>query len=90
MFQVPLSRVYLYILTPCVWNPEVQCRIHKGSPIIHILSRINPIPRIDTYLFKVHSNILDLGLPKGIFPVGLPVKMLKMRGSLERKYNVRF
>ena len=25
--------------------------------------RINPIPRIDTYFFKVHS--------KGLFPVGL-------------------
>ena len=63
-----------------LWNPEVQCRIHKGSPIIPILSRINPIPRIDTYLFKVHSNIvlqLRLGLPKGLFPVGLPVKILK-------------
>ena len=26
-----------------------------GSPIIPNLSRINPIPRIDTYFFKVHS-----------------------------------
>ena len=26
------------------------------APIIPILSRINPIPRIDTYLFKVHSK----------------------------------
>ena len=33
-------------------------RIHKGSPIIPILSRINPILRIVTYLFKVHSNII--------------------------------
>ena len=42
--------------------------------------RINPIPRIDTYLFEVHSNIsshLRLGLPKGLFPVGLPVNILK-------------
>jgi hypothetical protein len=39
-----------------------------------------PITRIDTYLFKVHSNIvshLRHGLPKGFFPVGLPVKILK-------------
>ena len=28
---------YLYGL----WNPEIQCRIHKVSPIIPILSRIN-------------------------------------------------
>ena len=42
--------------------------------------RINPIPRIDTYFSKVHSNIVlpsTLGLPKGLFPVGLPVKILK-------------
>ena len=34
----------------------------------------------DTYFFKVHSNIvlhLHLGQPKGLFPVGLPVKILK-------------
>ena len=34
----------------------------------------------NTYLFKVHSNIvfhLRLGLPKGLFPVGLPVNILK-------------
>ena len=40
----------------------------------------NPISHIDTYLFKVHSNIalrLRLGLPKCLFPVGLPVKILK-------------
>ena len=42
-----------------LWNPEVQCRIYKGSPIIPILSRINPITRIDTYLFKVHSNTVE-------------------------------
>ena len=30
----------------------------QGSPIMPILSLINPITRIDTYLFKVHSNIV--------------------------------
>ena len=57
-------------LTPWLMEPEVQCRIHKG--------RINPIPRIDTYLFMVHSNI-GLGLLEGLFPVGLPLKILKPR-----------
>ena len=36
------------------------------------MSRINSIPRIDTYLFKIHSNIvphLRLGLPKDLFPM---------------------
>ena len=63
-----------------LWNPEVQCSIHKGPPIIPILSQINPILQIDTYFFKIHSNIpsrLRLSLPKGFFPVDDPVKMLK-------------
>ena len=45
--------------------------------IIPVLSRINPIPHIDTYLFKIHSNIVLPSTPKGLFPVGLPVKILK-------------
>ena len=55
-------------------EPEVQCHIQKGSQIIPILSQIKQITCIDTYLFKVHSNIV---LPKGLFPVGLPIKILK-------------
>ena len=59
---------------------EVQRRIHKGSPIIRIPSRINPIPRINISLFMstlILSSHLRQGLPKGLFPVGLPVKLLK-------------
>ena len=39
-------------------------------------SRINPIPRIDT--ISLRSSHLSLGLPKGLFPVGIPVKILKV------------
>jgi hypothetical protein len=63
-----------------LWNPEAECSIHKGSPIIPILSQINLIPRIDTYFFMIHSNIVShlcLGLPKGLFPVSVPAKILK-------------
>ena len=42
----------------------------QSSPIIPILSWINPIPPIDTYFFKVHFDTV-------LFPVGLPVKILK-------------
>ena len=52
----------------------------------HWLSR-NPcselnqsVSRIYTYFFNIHSNIssnLRLGLPSGLFPVGLPIKILK-------------
>ena len=52
----------------------------QGLSNIPILSRIVPIPRIDTYLFKVHSNIVLPSTPsrlKGLFPAGLPVNILK-------------
>ena len=45
-------------------DPEVQCRIHKGSPIIPTLSQINPIPHIITYFFKVQSNIVLPSTPR--------------------------
>ena len=41
-------------------KPEVQSRIYDGSPIIPILSRIIPMPRVVTYLFKIHSK--DIGI----------------------------
>jgi hypothetical protein len=45
-------------------------------------SRINSILRIDTYLFKLHSNsllysYLHLGFPNESFPVDLFAKILK-------------
>ena len=50
-----IANDYLYSL----WNPEVQCRIHKGFPIIPILGPIIPIPPINTYFFN-QSSAYDL------------------------------
>ena len=36
----------------------------RAQQIFPILRRINPIRRIDTYLFKVHSNIVLLSTPR--------------------------
>ena len=47
-----------------LWNPEVQCRIYMGSPVIRILNQINPIPHIDTYFIKIHSNIVLRSTPR--------------------------
>ena len=61
-------------------DPEVQCRIHKDSPIIPILSRINLIPRNDPISLRsilILSSYLRLGLSKGVFPVGTPFEILK-------------
>ena len=45
-------------------------------------SRINQIPRTDTYFFKIYSTRnfvlpLSLGLPKVLFPARVPVKILE-------------
>ena len=42
----------------------------RALSIIPILNRINPIP-IDAYFFNIQSNIVLLGLPRGLFPVQL-------------------
>ena len=79
-FKYILIITYIKLQLHGLWNPEAQCRIHKDSPIIPILNRINPISRIDTYFLRpilILSSHLRLGLPKGLFPVGLPVKILK-------------
>ena len=47
-------------------EPEDQCQICNVAPIISILSRINQIPHIDTYFFKVRSNIF---LPHILIPL---------------------
>ena len=49
----------------------------QGSPIIiPILSRINPIPYIDTYLFIYHPNILTPSTPRRPYPQSRPVDRL--------------
>ena len=63
-----------------IWKPEVQCHIHKGSPINPTLRRIDSMPCKGTYFLRyilILSSHLRLSLPKGLIPVGLPVKILK-------------
>ena len=57
----------LYVLDnklDSLWNPEAQYRIHKGSPITPILNEIKSIPRIDTYFFNIHSNVVIPSAPR--------------------------
>ena len=58
---------------------RVLCRIHKGSPVIPFLSRINPTPRIPISLrsILILFSYVRLGLPKGLFPECVPVNILK-------------
>ena len=47
----------------------------QGLSIIPILSQTNPIPRISLRSNVVLLSHLRLGLPKDLFPVGLPNSM---------------
>ena len=49
----------------------------QGLSIIPILSQTNPIPRISLRSNVVLLSHLRLGLPKDLFPVGLPIKIWK-------------
>ena len=76
----PRNLISLSVLTPWLLKPGDHCSIHKGFPTIPIPSQVSPISRIDIYFFNTYfimSPHLCLGLSRGIFPVGSPVKMLK-------------
>jgi hypothetical protein len=57
-----------------LWNPKVHYRVHKSLPLIPILSQINPVHTIPSYLrpTSILFTHLCLGLPSGLFPSGFP------------------
>jgi hypothetical protein len=45
-------------LPSALWNPKVHYRLHKSPPLDPILSQIDLIPTIPSYLSKIHFNIV--------------------------------
>jgi hypothetical protein len=60
-------------------EPEGSLCVHMSPPLVPILSQIIPINTIQSYLSKIHFNIVHLptfGLPRGLLPSGFPTNIL--------------
>jgi hypothetical protein len=62
-----------------LWNPKVHYRSRKCPPPIPVLNQLDPVRTPTSHLLKcilILSSHLRLGLPSGLFPLGLPTKTL--------------
>jgi hypothetical protein len=58
-------------------NPKINYRVHKSPPLVPILSHINPIHTIPSYLSNlILSTHLRQGLPSGLLPSGFSTNIL--------------
>jgi hypothetical protein len=60
-----------------LWNPSVNYRVHKNPPLVPILSQMNPVHTIPSYILRsisILSSRIRLDLSSGLFPCGFPTK----------------
>jgi hypothetical protein len=73
------SRVAIQKFPKMLWNTEVDYRVHKSPPLVHITNQINPVHTTPSCLFKIQFILfihLGLVLPSGLFPSGFPISIL--------------
>jgi hypothetical protein len=62
-----------------LWNPKLYYCVQNSRPLVPIISQINALHILPSYLFKTCynlSSLLWLGLQRGFFPSGFAAKNL--------------